>query len=85
MLFRSKADLEILAELTRLLPPPTWLTQTEIGPQLIVISGETDQAAALLRILDASPYFEGSEFTAPPLKVDKAESFHIRTRREAGR
>ena len=82
---RPKADLEILAELTRLLPPPTWLTQTEIGPQLIVISGETDQAAALLRILDASPYFEGSEFTAPPLKVDKAESFHIRTRREAGR
>jgi hypothetical protein len=91
---RSKADLDVLLELTRLLPPPTWLNLVELNDRQVVIAGETDQAAPLVRVLDASPLFAGSEFAMPPMRIAPqkgpdgtmsggGEAFRIRTNREA--
>jgi Tfp pilus assembly protein PilN len=79
---RSRADMDALNELTRLLPPPTWLNLLELNPTQITVAGETDQAAGLLKTIDASPLFESSEFVVPPLRIQGGEGFRVRFRRE---
>jgi len=82
---RPRADMDVLGEMTRILPPPTWLNMLEITRTQVTVGGETDQAAPLLRIIDASPLFEASEFAAPPIRTQNSELFRIRTNREAGK
>jgi len=82
---RSKADMDVLAEMTRLLTPPAWLSSLELNAQQVAVAGETDQAAILLKAIDASPQFESSEFVSPPQRTATGEVFRIRTTREAGR
>jgi hypothetical protein len=83
---RSKADIDVLREMTRILPPPiTWLNTLEINRKQVSIAGETDQAAPLLKQIDASPFFEQSEFSMQPMRTQTGETFRIRTNREAGR
>ena len=62
-----------------------WLNLLEITRTQVTLAGETAQAAPLLRIIDASPLFQGSEFAIPPSRVNTAEAFRIRTQREPGR
>jgi len=81
---RSKADLDALNELTRLLAPPAWLNSLELTRAGANLSGEAEQAASLLKILDASPMFRNSEFTTGITRVGGAEVFRIRTQREGG-
>jgi len=82
---RAKADMDVLNELTRILPPPTWVNLLEISRTQVQIAGETDQAAPLLKVIDASPLFEASEFVMPPARSASGEIFRIRTNREAGK
>jgi len=82
---RTKSDMDVLAEMTRILPPPAWLNFLEITRTQITLAGETPQAAPLLQSIDASPLFQGSEFVTPPTRVNNAEAFRIRTNREAGK
>jgi type IV pilus assembly PilN-like protein len=82
---RTKTDMDVLAEMTRILPPPAWLNLLEITRTQVTLAGETPQAAPLLQVIDASPLFQGSEFVMPPARVKDAEAFRIRTNRENGR
>ena len=82
---RSKADMDVLAEMTRLLGPPAWLTSLDLNGQQVAVAGETDQAAILLKAIDASSQFESSEFVSPPVRTATGETFRIRTTREASR
>jgi hypothetical protein len=82
---RSKADMDVLAEMTKLLAAPAWLTSLDLNGQQVAVTGETDQAAVLLKAIDASPQFESSEFVSPPQRTATGETFRIRTTREAGR
>ena len=82
---RSKADMDVLAEMTRLLAPPAWVNSLELNGQQVAVSGEADQAAPLLKVIDASPQFESSEFVSPPVRSPAGETFRIRTTREASR
>ncbi|MDQ6708035.1 MAG: PilN domain-containing protein, partial [Acidobacteriota bacterium] len=80
---RSQADLDTLTELTRLLPPPIWTTMIEVNRDSVVIGGEADQAAPLLKILDGSPFFQNSEFAMSVVKAGPNEVFRIKTGRKA--
>jgi Tfp pilus assembly protein PilN len=82
---RSRSDMDALHELTRLLPPPTWLNLLEMNAVSMTIAGETDQAAPLLKTIDGSPQFENSEFVVPPLRLQGSEGFRVRFRREGAR
>lgn len=84
---RPQADLDVLNELTRLLPPPIWTSAIEIYPDSVVVAGEADQAAPLLKALDSSPLFENSEFTLSVTRNGQSEQFRIKTMRRgrAGR
>ena len=80
---RPKADMDALQEMTRILAPPTWLNLMEVSAKQVVVGGETDQAAPLLKTIDTSALFEGSEFVGSPVRMQQAEMFRIRTNREA--
>ncbi len=83
---RTKQDIDILGEMTRILPPPAiWLNALEITRDKVTIAGETDQAAPLLKQIDASPFFEASEFSMQPMRTPTGEMFRIRSNREGGR
>ena len=79
---RSKADLDALNELTMRLSPPAWLNSLELTRAGANLSGEAEQAASLLKILDASPMFRNSEFTMGITRIGGAEVFRVRTQRE---
>jgi Tfp pilus assembly protein PilN len=82
---RSKTDIDILGEMTKILPPPIWLNTLEVNRAQVTVAGETDQAAPLLKQIDASPFFEASEFSMQPMRGGAGEIFRIRTNREAGK
>ena len=54
----------ILAELTRLLPDDTWLSSLQIQGGSIAMAGTSPRPAALIGLLDASPYFADARFRA---------------------
>jgi len=79
---RTKQDLDTLNGLTTLLAPPVWTSMVELTPDAAGIYGEADQAASLLKVLDASPYFQGSAFLGPIAKAPSGggmEQFQIRS------
>lgn len=78
---RPQADLDILNELVRILPENTWTNSIEIFPDSIVIAGEADQAAPLLKVLDSSPLFQNSEFVMSVTHNGQADQFRIRSMR----
>ncbi len=78
---RSQADFEVLNELTRILPPLTWAQLVEIYPDYVIIAGQTEQAAPLLKVLDNSHLFQNSEFTNSVSRSGKDEVFRIKTYR----
>jgi hypothetical protein len=82
---RTKADIDILGEMTRILPPPIWLNTLELNRTQVSVAGETDQAAPLLKQIDASPFFEQSQFSMQPMRTPAGEMFRIRSNREAGK
>ena len=81
---RTRADLDALNELTKLVEPPAWTNAIDLMRDSARISGEASQASSLLKILDASPLFENSEFTLIT-RSGASELFQIRTHREAGK
>ena len=55
---RTKSDMDVLAEMTRILPPPAWLNLLEITRTQVTLAGETATgraAAAGHRRLAAVP------------------------------
>ena len=77
----SKQDMDVLAEFTRLLAPPAWLSGLDISRDQVIVTGQTEQAAPLLKLIDESPLFEASEFILPPTRSQSGETFRVRTRR----
>ena len=82
---QSKADLDVLSELTRVLAPPTWANLLEINRNQVTVAGETQQAAPLLQMIDSTSVLKGSEFASPPARSATGETFRIRARREVSR
>jgi len=77
---RTRHDLETLSGLTSLLAPPVWTSMVQLTPDAATMTGEADQAAPLLKLLDSSPYFQGSAFQGSIAKTpgpNGVEQFQI--------
>jgi general secretion pathway protein L len=80
--------IEILQELTRLLPTTAWIWNFKCNGKEIEISGFGDSAANLIPLLNNSPFFEKVEFLAPVTKerimtgpeVKEQERFKIKAK-----
>ena len=81
---QSQADMDALNELTRILAPPAWVGTLEMNRTTVSIAGEAEQSAGMLKTLDQSPLFMGSDFTMPMMRAadGRTEMFRIRTTRE---
>ncbi|HTB20019.1 MAG TPA: PilN domain-containing protein [Bryobacteraceae bacterium] len=79
---QTRQDLDVLNELTHVLAPPAWLSSLQLTRTSVSITGETDQAATLIKLLDSSRQFQGSSFSLPLQKSGSAELFTIRSSRK---
>ncbi|HTC89731.1 MAG TPA: PilN domain-containing protein [Bryobacteraceae bacterium] len=79
---QTRQDLDALNELTHLLAPPAWLSSLQLTRASVSVTGETDQAAALIKLLDGSRQFQGSGFSLPLQKSGGADLFTIRSNRK---
>jgi len=79
---QTREDLDALNELTRLLASPAWLSSLQLTRNSINITGETDQAAALIKLLDGSRQFQASSFSLPLQRSAGGEVFSIRSARK---
>jgi len=79
---QTRQDLAALNELTELLAPPAWLSSLQLTRSSVSITGETDQAAVLIKLLDGSRQFRGSSFSLPLQKTSTGEAFSIRSSRQ---
>jgi Tfp pilus assembly protein PilN len=62
------SKIEILRELTQILPSTVWIWSFKFTGKEIEISGFTDSASDLIPLLDRSPLFEKVEFMSPVTK-----------------
>ncbi len=60
--------LNMLKELTELLPRSAWLTRARIGESTVEIEGYAASATALLPKLESSKYFQKVEFASPTFR-----------------
>jgi len=72
--------LDILKELTTILPEGAWLTGLRLKGDSLEISGYATSATEILPILDASVYFDKVEFASPTVRdrILKADRFRIK-------
>jgi Tfp pilus assembly protein PilN len=79
---QTRQDLDALNALTHLLAPPSWLNSMQLTRSMVSISGETNQSAELIKLLDGSKQFQNSTFTLPLQKSSGGELFSIRSARK---
>jgi len=79
---RSRADADVLLEVTALLTPPAWLQSLQLNRTEVTLSGEAEQAAPLLKLLDESKLFHNSRFGQQMGRGGGGESFVIKMGRE---
>jgi len=78
---QTRVDLDTLNELTRLVEPPAWTNMIEINRDNVRLGGEAPQVAPLVKILDSSPFFQGTETLTEGRTQSGGESFQFRTNR----
>jgi general secretion pathway protein L len=72
--------LDILRELTMIIPKSTWLTRVRVSESTINIEGYATSASTLLPKLEASKYFKKAEFASPTFRDKRmnADRFNIK-------
>jgi hypothetical protein len=85
----SEVTLEVLAELSRLLPDDTWISTLQytgprfkdgvVGAGEVVLGGYSGSASKLISIMEGSVYFEKVEFVGSIKKAREKEGFKIKT------
>jgi Tfp pilus assembly protein PilN len=65
---KSPMALDIIRELTTILPKTTWLTRIRITETTVNIEGYAESATGLLSKLEASKYFKKAEFASPTFR-----------------
>ncbi len=56
---------ELIAELTRILPQDTYLDRLSVHAETSQMQGKSDNAQALIELINNSPYFENASFRGP--------------------
>lgn len=57
-------NVEALLEMSRMLPPATWLTNYTYQNEMFAISGFADSASEVQKLIEDSPLFKDAQFTA---------------------
>ncbi|HWF45436.1 MAG TPA: PilN domain-containing protein [Bryobacteraceae bacterium] len=79
---RSKADLDALDQLSKIVTPPGYLSSLELSRSNVQLAGEAPSAVGLLKALDASPLFRNSSFMQTIGRTKDGEAFRVKTDRQ---
>ncbi len=60
--------LDMLEELSRVIPDNTWLNGLQYKDKRIVIQGQSPSASSLIELIEASKYFKNTSFVSPVTK-----------------
>ncbi|KQC11509.1 MAG: hypothetical protein APR62_09745 [Smithella sp. SDB] len=73
--------IDILKEITKILPAKTWLTRMRVTENVVEIEGYTSSATEIISKLENSKYFQKAEFTSPTFRDQRQnnERFVIKT------
>lgn len=77
---KRRMSLDILKELTAILPKTAWLSRVKISETNVDIEGYAASASGLLSKLEASPFFKKVEFSSPTFRDTRmnADRFNIK-------
>jgi general secretion pathway protein L len=69
----------LLSETTRIMPDGTWLSEWQIAGNQVQLSGLTESASALVKLLEQSHTFQNTTFLSPVVQDPNTsrERFHI--------
>ena len=77
---RKPPAIAVLEELARLLPDETWVHRVVITGNEVVVVGETDSSATVIRLVEESPHFVNANFQSALTKVKSGkERFQLST------
>jgi general secretion pathway protein L len=62
------ALVDVLNELSRVIPDNTWLYGLQYKDRRVVIQGQSPSASSLIALVEASPYFHNTSFVSPVTK-----------------
>jgi general secretion pathway protein L len=65
---------EVLNEVSRILPDHTWLTRVDLAGDQLQLQGQSEASSSLIAIVEASPLFENAAFASPVVQVPGTES-----------
>ncbi len=77
---QTRYDLDTLDELTKLVEPPSWTTAIQLTRDSLILNGEASQATPLVKILDSSPFFKGTNLDLDQ-KTGATHQFQVRANR----
>lgn len=60
--------LDMLEELSRVIPDNTWLNGLQYKDRRIVMQGQSPSASSLIQMIEASPHFKNTSFVSPVTK-----------------
>ncbi|MCP4112276.1 MAG: pilus assembly protein PilM [Desulfobacteraceae bacterium] len=73
--------LDVLRELTQLIPETAWIQDLDFSEKRIQINGYAESASELIPLLEGSPLFKEAGFLSPITKKDGKERFRIEFKR----
>ena len=68
---------DVLRRVTELLPDDTWVQQFELDGGKLELRGMSDQATALIGLIESAPDFRNAVFRSPVVQVRGQERFHL--------
>jgi len=76
------SSVELLNEITKLIPDDTWLTRLLIKNDELQIQGESSNASALIQIVESSERFTQAQFRSPVTQnnVSRKDKFNLSAR-----
>ncbi len=74
---QSPVVLNIVEEVSRLLPDDTWLVRFELKDRRLHLQGIAAEAPALIGLLEASPVFTGVTFSSPVVRDPRYNRFQF--------
>lgn len=76
------AKVEVLYQLTAIVPDNTWITRLAVENGELKIDGESEQASTMIELLESQAAFKDTEFASPITKNTRTgkETFQIKAR-----
>lgn len=78
---RIRSDLDLIREISEILPDSAWLTALRIEGDKAVLTGMSAEADPLLALLSSSPSLGQARFVRSPTRRERAEQFQIEAQR----